>query len=101
MQLINKTNVMRILKGPRASLINVGGDAAMPSWGQNPPAHGDCWEVDFEVDVGAYDIVFIGGSNPHHGTVTVRVDGEVTGVVDQYAFKNTYPTELPLYWAGV
>jgi len=95
-----ETDAMRVAVGGGAQTIYVGGQSDMASWGQLPPSLGDCWEVDFDVGFGAYEIVLVGGGNPHHGILTVSVDGDIIEAVDQYAVSNTFPFESVVFWDG-
>jgi hypothetical protein len=92
--------LMKVLSGSKPGRCYVGGQRAMPSVAQLPPARGDSWQIPFEADGGAYDIKFIGGSNCHHGILSVHIDDTPLSTFDQYALEDTYPTEHVLHWSG-
>lgn len=95
-------DTVRVLRGESISSVNIGGQPRSISQGQLPPSSspGDSWEFDFDAAPGEYEIVFRGGKNPHHGILTVRIDDEVIGTVDQFARRNEYPTEDVVRWRG-
>lgn len=93
----NKNHV-RVLSGDPISLIFVGGVAQYKTYAQNPPKLLDSWEVAFDAEPGGYEIVFIGGKNPHHGILDVTVDSEEIGSIDQCTEQDEYRAEQSLYW---
>jgi len=93
-------DAVRVLKGSAILTVLVGGLSRMRTQGQRPPKCGDAWELDFDAAPGDYELVFRGGRNPHHGVLTVRIDGQVVGTVDQYSRDDEFPTENIIRWQG-
>merc|ERR1712113_1188832 len=93
----NKENV-RVLSGAPISFIYVGNIRRYGTYAQNPPKMMDSWEATFDAEPGGYEIVFVGGKNPHHGILDVTVDSEEIGSIDQYTQATEYKAEQPLYW---
>ncbi|CAE7326353.1 VPS52 [Symbiodinium natans] len=90
---------VRILHGVPLSPILVGGHPDFEGYGQNPPSEGDSWELDVTTERGGYEICFTGGCNPHHGILSVYMDGTLIGNVDQYSrLFNICPHDHILYW---
>jgi len=84
---------VRVLNGVPLSPILVGGQPDFAGYGQNPPSEGDSWELDVLAEQGGYEICFAGGCNPHHGILSVYMDGALIGDVDQYSLFNICPQE--------
>lgn len=91
-------STVEVANGVPFSEIFVGGAFDKLAWAQNPPRRGDSWTMDFEAEKGGYEIHFVGGANPHHGILTVEIDGERIGVVDQHGDFDAYPSDHTLYW---
>lgn len=94
----SKKGWLRVISGANFSSVLVGGRRGRDTWAQIPPAKGDTWEIDIDTEIGAYSIQFLGGSNPHHGILTVYIDGEEVGNFDQYQGQDVFPAMHEIHW---
>lgn len=89
----------RVVAGARLGHIFVGGHRDYITSGQNPPAQGDAWEYHFILRRGTYDLTIEGGTNPHHGILSLTLDDDMINETDwcppaERAMANAYPVQM-------
>ena len=63
----------RILRGQPLDDIDVGSKLWLPCLAQYPPAQGDTWELDVQLQRGRYILSLSGWVNPFHGVLDLRL----------------------------
>jgi len=91
--------MVRILQGMPMKPVRVGDLEWVAMIAQVPPGQGDAWEVTFFAEACAYDVLFVGGSNSAHGILSVFIDDEHVGQVDQFSSQGSI-MHCVLHWSS-